>query len=611
MKEINHFSHKDHPLNLVNWETVVGVGDDNDEKKDATRCYGCQEPITSGLAYVCITCSHFLHETCAELAPTFIHHQHPVHPLTLEDNIYTSRWFCNVCGKRHIIGGFSYCCSPCDFDVCVKCVSVAAAQKATAAALEKEALTKLKHKGHPEHTLTLQLRPATFHCDACNIDERDLFYRCDGCEFWIHKTCAFLDPTIHHPGHPNHPLVLVFSLPSNFYNYAYFCAFCNKCIQRNDWLYHCANCRYFAHIKCALNAEYPSTTSDTTGTSVPQEPLGELLHFPMSNAFTDPLKVLNSKKTAQDDEEKKEITNWSHNHTLRLNVEPQGNNTPNSGCSDDIKLCNGCARPISHPYYNCKDGCSFILHKYCAELPLTLEHRLHPNHMLFLVSISRGKRYHRCDGCFSDGNTFMYKCETCKFDLDVNCAFLPNMIKHESHKHPLIQVIDPKPFCKACDNQQSSISYACKECDFQLCIYCAVRSPRSLTHRYCKGHEIPLIYPPIEDHPEEFFCDICEWEMNPMYPLYHCLECRNSFHLFCLTQFDHYANVKHGHSMKFSYHKHPLKFIRRKKTPEYVCFYCNIDSNNRLILECQTGNCPFRVCMACHQKNRWALFVSM
>ncbi|KAJ9537615.1 hypothetical protein OSB04_030348 [Centaurea solstitialis] len=965
MKEINHFSHQNHPLNLISSETIVGVGDDNDEKKDATRCYGCQDPITGGLAYACISCSHFLHETCAELAPTFIHHQHPLHPLTLTD-ICISVWDCDTCGIRHIAGGISYHCSPCDFDVCVKCASIAAAQKATAATLEKEALTKLKHEGHPEHTLTLQLRPATFHCDACNIDERDLFYRCDSCEFWIHKTCAFLDPTIHLPHHPNHPLVLVFSLPSNFYNYLYFCAFCNKCIQRNDWLYHCANCRYFAHIKCALNAEYPSTTSDTPGTYVSQEDVDEFLHFPMSSTFTDPLKALNFEKTDQVDDEKTEITHWSHDHPLLLTVEHQGNNMPNSDCSDDIKhfissfidimsiggrekeimqeikhfshshslkliksweriprwksmvgdaktwkeiegrgrvfffwcyactepivsgfaygclscsyflhetcaklpstfvhnqdmhpltmkdgsylfwscnvcgnqrmirglnyhcsicnfracvkcvnvavaqeaiattlknealsnfnhkghpqhnltlqsrpatfhcdacntkdedmfyrcdscdfwihktcaflkptitllqhhqhsldlvyslpsdfynylyfckfckkcvqrkewlyhcancrffahikcllnadhhattsddrgtsaleehvnefmhfpmsdvlvdplkwlhvekmargddkklevnhsshehslilnvesqgnnipntdytdeieVCDGCVRPISLPYYNCKDGCSFILHKYCAELPLTLKHQLHPYHSLELINADKhDEEKYICNGCLCYGNRLAYRCQPCKFYLDVNCAFLPDVITHESHEHPLCQVIYPLAYCLACERSFTGISYACNPCTFVLDMLCAVGSPRFLAHRYCKGDKIPLTYPPIENHPEDFYCDICELQMHPMRPLYHCQECKSSFHRRCISRVDSHANVKVKESRIFSYHKHPLTFVRRRKTPEYVCFCCNLDINGHLVLECRTGTCPFRICYSCH-----------
>nr|GFB25291.1 C1-like protein [Tanacetum cinerariifolium] len=101
-------------------------------------------------------------------------------------------------------------------------------------------------------------------------------------------------------------------------------------------------------------------------------------------------------------------------------------------------------------------------------------------------------------------------------------------------------------------------------------MYCAMRSPQSLAHRYCKGHEIPLTYPPVEDHPEDFYCDICEEEMNPNLPLYHCQKCkyRNSFHLDCISRNDYYANVWSEGTETVSYHKHPpLTFVRRKKTP--------------------------------------------
>ncbi|KAI3691994.1 hypothetical protein L6452_31798 [Arctium lappa] len=236
MEEINHFSHENHPLKLINWETVVAADDDKDEKKDVPRCYGCQEPIVGGIAYGCISCSHFMHETCAKLPPTFTHHQDPLHPLTLKDKSYTTYWSCDVCGNQHIIGGLSYRCSLCNFDACLKCVIVAATQEVVVAALKKETLIKLKHKGHPQHTLTLQLRPATFLCDACNIDERDF---------------------------------------------------------------------------------------DILGTSAPKENFNEFMLFPMLDAFTDPLKALHFEKMARADDDKIEITHWSHNHPLTLNAEPQ------------------------------------------------------------------------------------------------------------------------------------------------------------------------------------------------------------------------------------------------------------------------------------------------
>nr|GEW50273.1 RNA-directed DNA polymerase, eukaryota [Tanacetum cinerariifolium] len=100
-------------------------------------------------------------------------------------------------------------------------------------AIKEEASIKLQHEGHSQHTLTLQLRPASFRCDACNVkDEDDL------------------------------------------------------------------------------------------STSAASEDVNSLLHFPMSEAFVDPLKLLRSKILAQDDMETTEINQWSHPaHPLILNVE--------------------------------------------------------------------------------------------------------------------------------------------------------------------------------------------------------------------------------------------------------------------------------------------------
>ncbi|KAJ9538774.1 hypothetical protein OSB04_031507 [Centaurea solstitialis] len=583
MSEIKHFSHEKHPLKLIeNWKTVEEI-----------CCYGCREPILGGFVYGCTPCSHFLHDTCANLAPVINHHFHPFHPLTLVTRDIDSTWNCNVCDRRGLVKGFSYWCMSCDFDACTKC--------GIAVALKEEALIKFKHEGHPQHTLTLQLRSASFRCDACLAKDEDLFYTCDNCDFWMHKTCASLAHTIDLPHHPKHPLVLVYSLPDNFYKYRFYCEFCKKFILRNGWLYHCANCRYFAHIKCALNAEQTSIPSDSVGTSLVEESANEFMHFPLSDAFVDPLKLLHLEKVSLDDNGATVISHWSHAHPLILNVEPRGNNMSNISCGDPIEVCNGCVRPLSLPYYSCRRGCSFTLHKYCAELPLTLEHQLHPGHSLDLVDTSKDKYYYVCDGCFNFGNTFVYKCDICMFYLDVNCANLPNTIIHKSHKHPLTQVIDPKPHCNACNLTPPGVSFACKACNFQLDIFCALRSPRFITHPYCKGHDIPLSYPPVEDHPEDFYCDICEQEMHPKRPLYHCHKCKNSFHIVCINRIDYFANVYAEGTRTMPYHKHPLTFVRKKKTSLYVCFGCNLDINGRLMLECQTGTCPYRICYRCYR----------
>lgn len=257
---INHFSHEKHPLKLIeNWETVI-VGD------VVISCSGCREPIStlsSGTVYGCIPCIYFLHKTCAQLPSTFIHHFHPLHLLILTCDYRVKYWGCDVCDTHRLSEVFVYFCEKCNFAACTKCVVKAIADEAATVALKEEASIKLKHEGHdPQHTLTLQSRSATFTCDACQTEEKDFLYVCDDCDFWIHKTCAHSPTTIDLPSHHRHPLFLVYSLPENFLNYMYFCNFCKKCIRHFDWLYHCANCRFFAHIKCALNADkFPTLRS--------------------------------------------------------------------------------------------------------------------------------------------------------------------------------------------------------------------------------------------------------------------------------------------------------------------------------------------------------------
>nr|GEY37402.1 C1-like protein [Tanacetum cinerariifolium] len=551
MEEINHFFHQEHPLKLIDWEKQGGV---------VVECDMCEESISVGdSAYACVECRFFLHKSCSQLQQT-IHYTSLFHrPLNLIalGKTNSKLYFCYVCGHK-ITKGFFYGVpqdGTGEFNACSNCFLVEFAHKAESDAIKKEASIKLIHEGHPQHSLTLMLRPASLRCDACKTEEKGLFYECDRCDFWIHKSCASLAPIFNLPHlHPKHPLVLVYSLPENFYKYPYYCQFCRKYIRRDEWLYHCRRCRYFAHIKCTINAQkLPYTPRDDPSTSAASDNINSLLHFPMAEGFIDPLKVLHSKIIAQDDKEATEINYWNHlPHSLILNYveDPQGNNMmPDINSGDPIKVCYACVRPLSFPYYSCKeDGCLMFapVHKYCAELPQTIQHQLHPDHTLHLADTWEDANFYTCNGCFSLGNTFAYKCETkCKFYFCVNCAFLPKTIKHESHNHPLTQLIDPGVACKACNQSSAGISYSCNACAFQLCMYCAMRSPQSVAHRYCKGHEITLTYPPVEDHPEDFYCDICEEEMDPNFPLYHCHDqkYRSSFHLYCLSRIDYLLNV--------------------------------------------------------------------
>ncbi|GJX60457.1 C1-like protein [Tanacetum coccineum] len=306
--EITHFSHN-HPLAEITEkpEKIGGV----------IVCNLCGKSLVDGsTSYGCIKCPYFLHKACTQLEPTINHHFHPHEPLTFTDvsSMTWRYWYCDVCRLKGPYEGFCYSSSHKDkwllFIACIACCLAERARVAEISAIKEQAMIKREHQGYPGHTLTLQLRPASFKCDACNSKEEDLFYQCDSCDFWIHKSCASLGPTLNLPHHPQDPLELVYSLPE----------------------------RYFAHVKCALNAEKLPTLRDGSGTSAEQEYINDFTHFPKSYVFTDPLKILHSGKV-DDGGDKAELNDhWSHNHPLILNVASSGNNMPNVDSSDSIEV---------------------------------------------------------------------------------------------------------------------------------------------------------------------------------------------------------------------------------------------------------------------------------
>ncbi|XP_023767198.1 uncharacterized protein LOC111915782 isoform X2 [Lactuca sativa] len=211
MEEIEHFSHENHPLNLINSEMIVGARfDGGDKKPQVIGCNACDKPISSGFAYACTKCRYFLHKACAQLPPTFNDPSLYHHPLILTRMTDPRSWKCAVCRIQKKSGMFSYTFEK-DyiyiFKACIDCCVSRITRKAEADAIKEAGRIKIEHKGHPQHTLSLKLRPNVVLCDACKAKDEGLFYECDSCDFWIHKTCVSLAHTIDLPHHPNHKLI--------------------------------------------------------------------------------------------------------------------------------------------------------------------------------------------------------------------------------------------------------------------------------------------------------------------------------------------------------------------------------------------------------------------
>ncbi|KAI8015766.1 hypothetical protein LOK49_LG05G00360 [Camellia lanceoleosa] len=573
--ELEHFSH-DHPLILY---TELMYDGDDDDGVAKISCYACEQLIISCQSYYgCNRCWFFLHKSCAELPKKITHPSHLEHPLALFSNpTYNSG--CDFCGES--CNRFIYQCSPCKFDVHLKCASVAYS-------IQK----RIEHKSHTQHQLISLQKPAMFFCDACGTKHEGTSYLCTTCGFWVNQHCAdSLPSTIKLTNHP-HPLTLIYSMPFEYDGPWANCAICGEQVYRRNWVYYCSDseCKYFVHVNCATSEteryiEYKSelnlvdsgiTTSNTKlSRECKADTKGEifdpnLINLPMPNEFDDLVtQFIKGIRLQGMYEGATKIQHGSHRHPLiffdkQLDSEScsTGNKLPllNEVMKND-KKCKGCARTISAPFFYCAK-CNFFLHEWCAELPIELRHPCHPEHPLLLT-----KKFHLfgCTCCGSDSISFIFRCTTCEYSIDCKCASLPRIIRHKAHKHTLALRQTWSARCSACNDVYHRCAFVCDPCNLNICVGCAVL-PDTVSHRYDK-HPFTLTYsPPLKDPnvDEEYYCEICEGEINPKLWFYHCQMTDQSLHTLCIRPIDWNPNVKR---IEFHHH-HPHHLLRRAQIPK-------------------------------------------
>ncbi|KAJ0639242.1 putative chromatin regulator PHD family [Helianthus annuus] len=251
-------------------------------------------------------------------------------------------------------------------------------------------------------------------------------------------------------------------------------------------------------------------------------------------------------------------------------------------------LCDVCVRPITNgPIYVCDNEgqCNFVLHEWCSRLPAELkDHPAHHQHTLVLHSKAPGKFFgvFRCDICWLHCNGFAYCCMDCNnFIIDVECAFLPKEITHTIHPNHLLSRVyheEWNNWCRICSFSipKNNFLFDCRTCnDFRLHLKCALLIPET-TRNKCDKHPMKLSYFPIENHKSDYFCEVCERELNPERPFYHCRECMQSMHTACapsILQYETYdeyvsaipkfVNVKFGGRYENSkVHPHQLSFVQ-------------------------------------------------
>ncbi|CDP14956.1 unnamed protein product [Coffea canephora] len=716
-KQLEHFSHKKHPLILCE---LRKENDDGSIDQKSAVCYGCQQQILDPAAYCCFRCDFFLHKRCAELPRQIRHPMHSQHDLVLHGKSpYSSRisCVCNACGQRGW-EFFTYHCSLCEFDLDVSC-----------AILDQREI-KLDCHDHP---LIQRKRPATFYCNACGKDVKDSSYLCTVCPFWIHKKCALLSSTVKHKDH-NHPLHLAYSLPSENRSFRQGCSVCREKVHPSRWVYYCGPCRYFVHVTCVVisqedegqlseDIEYPisgeqdqnvvklpsrnaaqeliarfllkedeiSSGNDSGKSNIPEnifidshrkhplvlsqkvQNLDEIkstansddqaiiavlaryssiedIEYPISGEQDQNVVKLPSRNAAQEliarfllkedeissgnDSGKSNIPENifidSHRkHPLVLSQKVQNldeiKSTANSDDQEEAKallVCDVCIEPICSSddlrYYACVE-CGYFVHLTCSKLPHKLRIPQHPQHPFSLTCKSSAVGLFLCWACrcWTNAawwtNAACYKCKPHQLSICIKCAsasMITSSVKHDGHKkHLLTPFQSSNPFmrCTACDYIcGGGFGFACEDCHVYVCYDCALLPPTT-TQRWDK-HPLLLIYPPYFDHPEVFYCVLCEKEINPNCWMYHCRECDYSLHPFCVPQVNSFRRVKFGRSLNVNNHSHPLTHVPEAK---YKSF-CGSCSDRRLdweeAFECES--CSFYLCPLCARQRELPVVTS-
>ncbi|XP_062172659.1 uncharacterized protein LOC133878166 [Alnus glutinosa] len=475
--EIQHFSHEEHPLMLV--EEF-----ENDGENEVV-CSGCDKSVSCGPAYNCSQCKFFLHKSCAELPPEIQHPVHPNHTLLLQAPI-SDRRCCDACG-RGCKRCFSYRCHSCNFDLDIGCVSASLPTK--------------PDDGH-QHEFVPIFQQFHFTCELCGEDRNNAAQVCRICQLLADTLCALKPSTIKITADPAHLLTLIYSLRKVIKEHSdIFCKLCYKKLNPNFAGYYCQECDFVAHLKCTPKHLDIDSSIDLT----------EDIDF-------------------KEDEELEELQHFDHDHKLII--------SRNEVEVHDHKLCEGCVQSISVPFYSCEQ-CDYLIHSTCARLPLKKRHLSHP-HLLTLSARGQyidGIVF--CYACLRYSHGFAYTCHECDYSLDIQCCSIPKTFKYEGHQHSLFYALNLDEKCNACDRlKHNSGGFVCTKCNFALDLKCATL-PLKVKYEY-HPHSLSFTHTIAKNDSKEYYCLICEEERNPDHWFYYCAECNFTAHSQCIVGWDPY-----------------------------------------------------------------------
>ncbi|KAG2300588.1 hypothetical protein Bca52824_037060 [Brassica carinata] len=494
-------------------------------------CHIC-ELLGDRFPYACDLCDLSFHKDCAESTPEINYSCHPIHTLKRLTSVPSYiDGKCYLCGIK--IHNVFYHCSICNFSVDVDC------------AKNPPLYTLFNPKAHG-HQLTLLPRRA-FVCNACGMDDDRNPYICVECNFMIHISCINIPRIIKISRHV-HPICYNYSLPAGKWK----CEVCQKEIIWTCGAYSCSKCPGSAiHVKCA--------TKFGIWDGIEHEDVSEY-----SEDFSS-YEVI----------EEGVIKYFGHEkHTLKLKEESDAN--------DECKWCKVCRYPIfSSPFYDCMKCDAFIIHQKCAYLPKKITDSFYKL-PLTLVFDTYGLCL--CNACqnFFEGSA--YKSAGNRVSLDVRCGSISEPFVHESHPpHSLYIKYSKGEFCNACGDKECLV-LSCEECEFFLDIKCSIL-PKMVKHKNDKDHFLILRYG--EKTREQFWCEICEEDLNPNKWFYSCDHCGITFHIKCT--FGDFIWINPGGEAESTYMVIPNNYASRP-----VCNECDSRCQYPLFLT-ETGGRRARI----------------
>ncbi|XP_050260824.1 uncharacterized protein LOC126705707 isoform X3 [Quercus robur] len=286
---------------------------------------------------------------------------------------------------------------------------------------------ELQHWRHWRHPLVFnEDERSGDDCYGCMEPVFGPSYSCNKCRGYIHhKSCAELPIGLHHPSHPNHPLILFDKCTYSDEEYEKFSK-CDVCGEKsNEYSYCCYRCNFNIHINC-------SSLSLTIQTEVHDHQLtriwkrlkftcdfcGKKGNLPYLCAPCD--FGIHSRCAACP----RRLKVFRHNHPLHL--------TPSLEVhQSDSPICRLCVRKVdTHWLYYCS-RCDFVAHLYCAMLHWNWEH----------INLQELKEEQSTESKSEDPELHQSFdseiCEVIKTTVGEDETEIATEIKHFSHKHDL------------------------------------------------------------------------------------------------------------------------------------------------------------------------------